>query len=127
MYEDFYGPNERRLADKSSPGMELASLFLGAVAIMSCTCLYLSLPCGALAVILGVLSRGGQMQYGPRAQTGITLGCIALLTTLLIYGIAIAVLLQRYGSIEGILQASSELAGMDYEELMRELYPGITP
>lgn len=127
MYEEFYGRRERQLADKTSPGMEFASLFLGTVAVLSCTCLYIALPCGALAVLLGVLSRGGQMQFGPRAQTGITMGCVALLTTLLIYGIVFAALLYRYGSIEGILQASSELAGMDYEELMRELYPGITP
>lgn len=50
-----------------SDRMEIAAMTLGIISIVSCTCLYLAIPCGALAIILASLSRGGQMRYGAKA------------------------------------------------------------
>ncbi len=52
-----------------SDRMEIAAMTLGIISIVSCTCLYLAIPCGALAIILASLSRGGQMRYGAKAQS----------------------------------------------------------
>ena len=96
---------------------------LGLIAILSCTCLYISIPCGALAIILASLSRGGGMTYGARAQLGLIFGIIGVAATVVLYGIFFAAALYQYGSIEGIMKAYSDMAGMDYNELMQQLMP----
>lgn len=123
MFDPIYTTYQQPRPQKGSERMEIASMTLGILAVSSCLCLYLSIPCGALAVILATLSRGGQMQYGPKAQAGLILGIIGLSFTLLIYGSSFALAFHEYGSIEGILKAYSEMSGMDYEELMQQLYP----
>ena len=60
-----------------SDRMEIAAMTLGIISIVSCTCLYLAIPCGALAIILASLSRGGQMRYGAKAQVGLILGILS--------------------------------------------------
>ena len=110
-----------------SDRMELASLTLGIVAVISCACLYLSIPCGALAVIFANLSRGGRMQYGGRAQIGMILGIIAVAFTIVLYGVSVAWAFYQYGSLEGIMRAYSDMMGMDYEELMEQMYPNLQP
>jgi len=52
-----------RIAAGDSARMEAVSLILGSIALLSCTCLYLAVPCGALAIIFATLSRGGMMSY----------------------------------------------------------------
>lgn len=108
---------------RRSERMEAAAMTLGLIAILSCTCLYIAIPCGALAIIFASLSRGGGMTYGARAQLGMILGIVAVAFTLFLYGVSFAVALHEYGSIEGILKASAEMAGMDYQELMQQLMP----
>ena len=61
-----------------SDRMEIAAMTLGIISIVSCTCLYLAIPCGALAIILASLSRGGQMRYGAKAQVGLILGILGI-------------------------------------------------
>ncbi len=111
------GPNRR------SERMEATAMTLGLIAILSCTCLYVSIPCGALAIIFASLSRGGGMTYGARAQLGLILGIVAVSVTIFLYGVSFAIALLEYGSVEGILKASSDMAGMDYNELMQQLMP----
>ena len=52
-----------------SDRMEIAAMTLGIISIVSCTCLYLAIPCGALAIILASLSRGGQMSTAPKRRS----------------------------------------------------------
>lgn len=111
------GPTRR------SERMEVTAMTLGLIAILSCTCLYISIPCGALAIILASLSRGGGMTYGARAQLGLIFGIIGVAVTVVLYGIFFAAALYQYGSIEGIMKAYSDMAGMDYNELMQQLMP----
>ena len=60
MYGSSYQPNPNQpYRSRRSARMEAASLILGSIALLSCTCLYLAVPCGALAVIFATLSRGG--------------------------------------------------------------------
>lgn len=122
MYNEYYNQYGKPRENPRSEPMEYASLILGILALVGCTCIYLSLPCGAIAIILATLSRSGEMAYGSKAQAGLMLGIFALVFTVLLYGVSFAALLYEYGSIEGILDAYSELAGMDYNELLQQLY-----
>ena len=81
--------------------MEAASLILGSIALLSCTCLYLAVPCGALAVIFATLSRGGMMSYTSKAQIGMILGIIALIATIVLYASVLGYAIHQYGSIDG--------------------------
>lgn len=57
---------QRNYMDKRSTGLATASIALGIVSIVTFCCLYAALPCGALAIILGLLSRGGEMTFSHR-------------------------------------------------------------
>lgn len=117
-----YGQPNYNPYNNHSERMAIASLAFGIVALLSCTCLYLSIPFGALSIIFATLSRGGDMQYPPKAQIGLILGISALFIMTLIYAISFALAFYEYGSIEGILKAYSDLAQMDYDELIQQLY-----
>lgn len=125
MFENMYTNYEFPDTGRSSERMQIAAMALGILSVASCTCLYLSIPCGALAVILGVLSRGGQMRFGSKAQIGIFLGLVGLCLTILLFMGSFLYALQEYGSIEGILKAYAEMNGLDYEKMMQQLYPGL--
>ena len=103
-----------------SDRMEIAAMTLGIISIVSCTCLYLAIPCGALAIILASLSRGGQMRYGAKAQVGLILGILGIVLTAVIYISAFAFTLHEYGSLEGILKAYSDMTGIDYNQLLQQ-------
>lgn len=62
------------------------------------------------------------MQYGSKAQVGLILGAIGLAFTIVIYGLSFAAAFHEYGSLEGILRAYSEMSGMEYDELLQQLY-----
>ena len=123
MFQQSYNMKQPPLYNRHSEQMETASLVLGIIAIASCTCIYLSIPCGALAIIMASLSRGGRMHYGSKAQIGMILGILGLVFTLALYSVCVAYAFYEYGSIEGILQAYSDMYGIDYESLMQQLYP----
>ena len=61
--------------------MELAACILGYVAIATTCCIYLSLVCGGLAVILGLLSRGKSKKLPDRARIAVTTGVVAMIAT----------------------------------------------
>ena len=124
MYQQSYNYTyEQSNSNRRSKRMEIAALTLGIIALVSCTCLYLSIPCGALAIIFASLSRGGGMSYGSKAQMGMILGILALVFTITLYAVFFGAALYQYGSIEGILKAYSEMYNMDYNDLIQQLMP----
>ena len=121
MYGSSYQPNPNQpYRSRRSARMEAASLILGSIALLSCTCLYLAVPCGALAVIFATLSRGGMMSYTSKAQIGMILGIIALIATIVLYASVLGYAIHQYGSIDGFLKAYSDMQGMDHNELMKQ-------
>lgn len=78
MYNSSGNMYGQPVSGNHSDRMEIAAMTLGIISIVSCTCLYLAIPCGALAIILASLSRGGQMRYGAKAQVGLILGIIGI-------------------------------------------------
>lgn len=106
---------------KRSTNMEIASLCFGILSTVSCVCLYLSIPCAALAILFGVLSRGGNMQFEQKALAGIILRSFGLAFTILLYGFSFAFAIYEYGSIENFLKSYSEMYQLDYNELLDQL------
>ncbi len=99
--------------------MALASMILGIISIVASGCIYLSIVCGSLAIILSLLSRGGRMDFCTQAKAGLISGIVGLILTLIIYTIAFTFIMQQYGGIDGLMQEYMEL--YDAESL-EELY-----
>ena len=112
--------------DRRSSSMETASLVLGLISLTTCSCLYISIACGALAILLGLLSKGGTKSVTSKAQAGIIMGILGLVFTVVIYAASFAIAISTYGSIEGILKAYCEMYGIDYTEFYNQLF-SVTP
>ena len=105
--------------DKRSAGMSLASLILGIVALVTCSCIYVSVICGSLSILLALLSRGGETTMNAMGRTGLILGSIGLIITFSIYIAAFLIMLRQYGGIDGILQNYMNLYNV---ETIEEVY-----
>jgi len=77
---------------------------LGIIAIATSACVLPALIIGPIAVIIGLLSRGGQDVLPPRAKIGVTLGAIAFVCGVGIFAYEYFSLINQYGSMEGIME-----------------------
>ena len=87
-----------------SQNMAFASLILGIVALMTSGCIYLATICGALGIILALLSKGGNLNMNSQAKIGLTLSAAGLTLTILVYAGAFLFLLHHYGSFDAFLE-----------------------
>lgn len=101
---------------------ETLSFGLGFSSLLCCTCLWLSLPMGAMAILFALLSRGGKMELSSKAKLGLALGVIGLVITILFYAMAFVVALREFGSFEGILREACDMYGYDFEELFGDMF-----
>lgn len=76
--------------DKRSRQMETAALILGIVSIATIITIIPALVCGSLAIILGLLSKGGELTVSSRGSVSIVLGIIGLVLSLIVLSIGIA-------------------------------------
>lgn len=111
----------RNFNNKRSQGMETASLVLGIIAIASCTCLYVSIICGSLSMLFALLSKGGASSMSSRAMFCFVLGLVSVLVTICFYTVSIVYMLHEYGSLSGILNAYSDMTGIDYNDLIEQI------
>lgn len=109
------------MLDKRSHAMETAALVLAVISIATCTCIYFSIPLGALAVIFALLSKGGETSLNSKSKLAFWLGIAGIAITTIIYAFSIITLLREYGSIDGILNAYSQMTGIDYSDLIQEM------
>lgn len=108
--------------NKRSDSMALASLILGIIAIVTSGCIYLAIVCGALGIILALLSRGGEMTFTSKSITGLTLSSIGLILTLLIYTAAFIIVINQFGGIDAFMQEYMKLYnGGSIEELYQSM------
>lgn len=123
---DFW-PNEQNLNQSNEyqnrppvrPGnmMELAACILGYVAIATTCCIYLSLVCGGLAVILGLLSRGKNKKLPDRARIAVTTGAVAMIATVCMTAFMFVTTIRQYGSFDNFMKT--------YMETVEQLSPGL--
>lgn len=109
------------MLDKRSHALETAALVLSVISIATCTCIYFSIPLGALAVIFALLSKGGETSLNSKSKLAFWLGIAGIAITTIIYAFSIITLLREYGSIDGILNAYSQMIGIDYSDLIQEM------
>jgi len=118
-YNHFDQPPIRRAPVGNS--MESAAMVLAIISIVGCSCFYLSIPAGAIAAILGLLSRGGKMEFNDRQKLAIALGIAGIVITISFYTISFVRAYLEYGSIRGIIDATAQYTGVTYEQLMEML------
>lgn len=82
--------------EKRSSGMAVASLVLGICGIVTGLCPYTGFIFGSLALILGLLSRGGEMTMTGQAKTGVVLGSFGIALSALVMVISIPAALNTF-------------------------------
>lgn len=102
--------------EKRSAGMAIASLALAIAGLAMGCCIYPPIIFGSLAIILALLSRGGEMTTSGYAKAGLILGIIAVIFGILFFIYGLITLFVQFGGLEGY---------MNYiEEIMEEMgYP----
>ena len=112
-YNRYNYNDPRNFNNKRSQEMETASLVLGIIAIASCTCLNVSIICGSLSMLFALLSKGGASSMSSRAMFCFVLGLVSVLISICFYTVLIVYMLHEYGSLSGILNAYSDMTGID--------------
>lgn len=113
-------PHTYHQTDRHSTSMANASLALGILALISSPCVLTGIVFGALALILGILSRGGQMKYVSPAIVGIVSGALGILCSVGFFVFMFAVSIQQFGGIDGFIQEYMkylEMYGIDTSAL----------
>jgi len=73
-------------AQPAGNGIAIAALVLGIVGLALFCLRYVSIPCGVLAIIFGVIGKNKAKQGAPRggmAMAGLIMGCIGIVLTVL--------------------------------------------
>jgi hypothetical protein len=95
--------------EKFAFGFSIASL-------VGCSIIYLAYLFAGFAILLAVLSRGPQMKFSTKAKRSIFLGICGIVLATILFVASLLILLEEYGSIEGILRAGSEMMDINFEE-----------
>ena len=122
QYYQQNNPYQQPVQDKRSAAMTSAAMVLGVTSLATCTCLYVSVACGGLAILFALLSRGGEMTMSRNAKLACGLGVAGLAVTIIMYAITFAVIIGTYGSLEEYLRVYLQDYGMSLDELMNEMY-----
>ncbi len=95
--------------DKRSSSMAIASLVLGIAGLVMSCCIYPAIIFGSLAIILALLSRGGEMTTNGYGKAGLILGIIGIICGILFLAYGLFILFIQFGGPEGYLEYIEEL------------------
>lgn len=107
-----YKPTQSYI-EKRSTGMAITALVFGIIGTILGLCPYVGFVVGSLAIILGLLSRGGEMTMSIQAKIGVVLGSIGI--GLSCIGIFLAVLIGAYTYMNQ-MQTTLEFYDFFYED-----------
>ena len=116
MYDNSYYPQPR------TNKMAIVAMIFGVISIASCWLFYISIPMGAMAAIFASLSRNWRHDYSKQARTGMILGLIGIVASVIITSIFFTILLRTFGSIEGILREYCRIMELDFETIYGPLF-----
>lgn len=106
--------------NKRSEGMAMASVILAITSLLTSCCIYIALPCGAVGMILALLSRGGHMDMSSKAKVGLTLSSVGIILTILIITVSVIIVVYTYpDGLDGLMKEYMNLYNADS---MEELY-----
>ena len=89
--------------------MMTVAIVLSVIAIATTCCIYASLICGSLAIILALLSRGDKKKLTPQGKLAVMTASAAIVIAVVATVILFAVTIREYGSLENFLKAYSDL------------------
>lgn len=89
--------------------MLTASVVLSVIAIATTCCVYSSIICGSLGIILALLSRGQKKQLSSQGRLSVMMGTAAILISVLATVMMFVVTIREYGSLENFLKAYSDI------------------
>mgnify|MGYP003209105465 FL=1 len=103
--ENSFHENYNLYHDKRSQSFATAGFVLGLIAALTPYFVFTSLICGPLAIIFGLLSKGGEMTMDTKGKVAVILGIIGLVLTVLIILVAFrVVILDEFGGFENFLK-----------------------
>ena len=103
--ENSFHENYNLYHDKRSQSFATAGFVLGLIAALTPYFVFTSLICGPLAIIFGLLSKGGEMTMDIKGKVAVILGIIGLVLTVLIMLVAFrVVILDEFGGFENFLK-----------------------
>ena len=103
--ENSFHENYNLYHDKRSQSFATAGFVLGLIAALTPYFVFTSLICGPLAIIFGLLSKGGEMTMDTKGKVADILGIIGLVLTVLIMLVAFrVVILDEFGGFENFLK-----------------------
>lgn len=103
--ENSFHENYNLYHDKRSQSFATAGFVLGLIAALTPYFVFTSLICGPLAIIFGLLSKGGEMTMDTKGKVAVILGIIGLVLTVLIMLVAFrVVILDEFGGFENFLK-----------------------
>ena len=89
--------------------MLTASIVLSVIAIATTCCIYSSIICGSLGIILALLSRGQQKKLTPQGKLAVTTSTAAIMISILATVMMFVLTIREYGSFETFLKAYSDI------------------
>ena len=72
-------------------------------------CIYASIVCGSLSIILALLSRGQQKKLSPQGRMAVMTSTMAIVIAVAATVIMFMVTIREYGSFENFLKAYSDI------------------
>jgi len=101
--ENSFHENYNLYHDKRSQSFATAGFVLGLIAALTPYFVFTSLICGPLAIIFGLLSKGGEMTMDTKGKVAVILGIIVL-TVLIILVAFRVVIIDEFGGFENFLK-----------------------
>ena len=86
-----------------------AAIVLSVIAIATTCCIYSSIVCGSLGIILALLSRGDKKQLTPQGKLAVTTSTMAIVISVVATIIMFVITIRQYGSLENFMKAYSEI------------------
>lgn len=110
-YNEYNMPNTPGTSyiEKRSQSMAIASMVLAIAGLVMGCCIYPATIFGSLAIILALLSRGGEMTTSGYAKAGLILGIIAIVFGILFFIYGLVTLLVQFGGLEGYMNYIEEI------------------
>ena len=103
--ENSFHENYNLYHDKRSQSFATAGFVLGLIAALTPYFVFTSLICGPLAIIFGLLSKGGEMTMDTKGKVAVILGIIGLVLTVLIILVAFrVVIIDEFCGFENFLK-----------------------
>lgn len=89
--------------------MQTASLVLSIIAVAMICCLYASIVCGSLSIILALLARGQQKKLTPQGRLAVRASTAAIIIAVIVTIVMFLITIREYGSLDNFIKAYSEM------------------